>query len=254
MNGQYSSWADACTGVPQGSIHGHLLFLIYINNFSDGFKSEYKLFADDNSMFFLVHDVNTSAESRRFLGILFSWLDNVVIPKNPNGCSWVSKNIWCFIHLWKDVCVSWNDFCFEVFIDMFHLNFFLKYIWKKCYKNFSGCIFSDAHTVQMVPKYIWMQHWILQRANLMRSLRELVTGLFNGRWTLIQTLQAIFRRKKIASRHLVAQFDKRPDNSTQIYMHLGMMLDSDLSYEHHIKSIYNFHFIKALNLSNIMLQ
>ena len=58
MNGQCSSWADVNAGVPQGSILGPLLFLIYIDDLSDGFKSECKLFADDTS---LVNDINTSA-------------------------------------------------------------------------------------------------------------------------------------------------------------------------------------------------
>ena len=34
------------------------------------------------------------------------------------------------------------------------------YMGKKYYKNFSVCIFLGAHNIQMVPKYIWMQHWI----------------------------------------------------------------------------------------------
>ena len=39
---------------------GLLLFLIYINNLSDGIKSECKLSADDTSLFSVVHDINTS--------------------------------------------------------------------------------------------------------------------------------------------------------------------------------------------------
>ena len=44
---------------------------------------------------------------------------------------------------------------------------------------------------------------------------------------------------KTASLHPVVHFDNRPVKSTQIHKHLGMMLNSNLSYEHHIKSILN---------------
>ena len=61
MNGQWSSWGDVNAGVPPGSILEPLLFLIYINDLSDGLKSECKLFADDTFLFSVVNDISALA-------------------------------------------------------------------------------------------------------------------------------------------------------------------------------------------------
>ena len=60
LNGQYSSWAKAEAGVPQGSILGSILFLIYINDLSENLTLKSKLFADDASLFSVVKNVYVS--------------------------------------------------------------------------------------------------------------------------------------------------------------------------------------------------
>ena len=61
LNGQNSSWANVEAGVPQGSILGPLLFLIYINDLPDNLSTNLKLFADDSSLFSVIHDIVTSS-------------------------------------------------------------------------------------------------------------------------------------------------------------------------------------------------
>ena len=62
LNGKNSFWTNVHAGVPQGIILGPLLFLIYVNDLSDNLTSNVKLFADDTSLFSVVHGVNTSAQ------------------------------------------------------------------------------------------------------------------------------------------------------------------------------------------------
>ena len=58
LNGQTSDWAQVKAGVPQGSVLGPLLFLVYINDLPDRLKTNAKLFADDTSIFSVVNDMS----------------------------------------------------------------------------------------------------------------------------------------------------------------------------------------------------
>ena len=51
LNEQNSSWTNINAGVPQGSVLGPVLLLIYINDLSDNLQYNPQLFADDTSLF-----------------------------------------------------------------------------------------------------------------------------------------------------------------------------------------------------------
>ena len=118
------------------------MFLIYINNLSDGLKSECKLFADDTSLYSVFNGINTSA---------------------------------------SDLNEDLEKICNRAFK------------WKM---NF----YTDPNK---------------------------------------QAQEIIFSRKKTTSLHQLVYFANKPVKSTRIHRHLGMMLDSNLNHEHHIKSILN---------------
>ena len=54
-----------------------------------------------------------------------------------------------------------------------------------------------------------------------------------------QAQEIMFSRNNTASLQPVVLFDNRPVKSTQIHKNLEMMINSNISYEQHIRSILN---------------
>ena len=78
LNSQTSSWQNIYAGVPQSSVLGPLLFLIYINDLLAGLTSMCKIFADDTSLFSKVNDKSNSntqlnSDSAKISKWAFQW-------------------------------------------------------------------------------------------------------------------------------------------------------------------------------------
>jgi len=73
VNGAESDWARVTSGVPQGSVLGPILFIIFINDLEAGIKSKFVKFADDAKLAQAVHNVEGRDSLREDLRILFKW-------------------------------------------------------------------------------------------------------------------------------------------------------------------------------------
>ena len=74
LNGSYSGFSAVEYGVPQGSVLGPLLFLIYINDLERNIKPNIKFFADDTMLFSIVKDPTISASDLNHdLNIIYQW-------------------------------------------------------------------------------------------------------------------------------------------------------------------------------------
>ena len=85
LNGQTSLWTPIIAGVPQSSIPGLLLFLVYISDLLNELKSRVKLLADGTSLFTVVKDKNESANILNSDLLLISkWAYNWKMFFNPD--------------------------------------------------------------------------------------------------------------------------------------------------------------------------
>ena len=86
VRGTYSSWSAVTSGVPQGTILGPILLLIYVNDIPNIVKSSVKLFADDTKIYReLSHDSDTSV-LQSDLDSLEEWTRNWQVKFNPEKC------------------------------------------------------------------------------------------------------------------------------------------------------------------------
>ena len=70
LGGQVSDWCNILSGVPQGSVLGPLLFVIYINDIDKVVNSKLLKYADDTKIF---NKVNSVENLRTNLRSLVSW-------------------------------------------------------------------------------------------------------------------------------------------------------------------------------------
>jgi hypothetical protein len=86
----YSEWAPVTSGIPQGSVLGPILFVIYINDLPDNLKSECYMFADDTKVFKDINDIEDNKILQNDIQELENWSDKWLLRFHPDKCKVLS--------------------------------------------------------------------------------------------------------------------------------------------------------------------
>ena len=138
----YSRWGKIKCGVPQGSILGPLLFLLYINDLGTVFRNNHKpiLFADDTSLIVTHNDLTEfSRDVTSAFNSLNKWFAANLLSLNLNKTQYVqfmTKNTPI-----RDISISHNNMLIS----------------KTSNTKFLGLIITDSlswkdHITQLIPK------------------------------------------------------------------------------------------------------
>jgi len=87
IEGSYSSPCKVTSGVPQGSVLGPTLFLVYINDLITGIQSTIRLFADDCIIYRPINSSTDHQILQQDLNTLTSWAATWQMQFNVNKCS-----------------------------------------------------------------------------------------------------------------------------------------------------------------------
>ena len=86
MGDSVTDWVKVTSGVPQGSVLGPLLFLIFINDLPDELQNKCRLYADDNK---IIAPIKTESDSIKFqedINALDNWSKKWSLGLNFEKC------------------------------------------------------------------------------------------------------------------------------------------------------------------------
>ena len=86
VDGEVSSWKSVLSGVPQGSVLGPILFLVYINDLEEGVTGNILKFADDTKLFSKTKEIGDKKNLQDDIDKLVKWSEKWQMLFNFGKC------------------------------------------------------------------------------------------------------------------------------------------------------------------------
>ena len=86
LNGEESDWINVTSGVPQGSVLGPLMFILYANDLELGIDCRVFKFADDSKIVIRVRNTNDNIKGQKSLDKVVGWSDRWDMEFNESKC------------------------------------------------------------------------------------------------------------------------------------------------------------------------
>ena len=86
VNSEKSKWSPVLSGIPQGSVLGPTLFILYVNDMPDAIHSTLLMFADDTKIFRRINSLADCEELQKDLEQLKDWSVKWLLDFNSSKC------------------------------------------------------------------------------------------------------------------------------------------------------------------------
>jgi len=100
ISGSFSDWIEVLSGVPQCSVLGPLLFLLFVNDLADWIKNSMRMFADDVKIWNVIRTDAGDHSLHEDVNTLARWSSKWLLKLNSSKCK--------VMHIGHDTCTEYD--------------------------------------------------------------------------------------------------------------------------------------------------